>query len=316
MAEVSDPYAQDDDNVDGLVEEMGEHERDERRAAPATGPSNRDDEFEFDSEDTADEFEVEAKREPRAREQRRQERGGFQEAYKGAREDNDRLRREIGDLRAGQERGRDDDRGDHAKGEYDRNLKSARDERVRLIDTYNRAQTTGSLSEAEAGKMREDAWDMDQKIARLNNDEWARLREPSQSQRDQDALGATLKARAPDIYSNRAAQSLLMAKYQVKKAQGHRDSLELHDRCAEEVRDEMGLRRDDDRPEPTDRERAQLTGMPRGGTRGGRRTRSDPRRYKMNDSDRAMADVSHSHIKNANKRYQTWVNEVRPDITD
>jgi len=318
MSGVKDPYApDDDDNVDDLVEEMGEHERDERRAAPEPGPSNRDDEFEHDTEDTADEFEVQRpKGEQRPREQRRQERGGYQEAYKGAREDNDRLRREIGDLRQGQNRGQEQQGVDHAKAEYDRNLGSARDERKRMLESYNRGLTNGSMSDADAEKMREEAWELDQRIAKLNNDEWARQREPSQDQRRRDALGATLQARAPDVYANKAAQGLLNAKYQAKKAQGHQDSLQLHDLCVEEVRDEMNMRREEDRPEPTDRERAQLTGIPRGGTRGARRGRTSARSYKMNDSDRAMADVSHSHIKNPNQRYQTWVNEVRPDITD
>jgi len=318
MARVSDPYASDeDDNVDGLVNEMNEDEGRERRSAPVTGPSNDDDDYELDEADTADEFEVQQPGRARTpRDSRRQERSGFQEAYRGAREDNDRLRRERDNALANQQYGRERESVDHAKAEYDQRLSAAREERSSLIDNYNRGMATGGLSDQQQADMREKAFDMDQRIAKLNNDEWAREREPSEHQRRRDALNAQLSARAPDIYSNKVAQGLLIAKYGARKAGGARDSMELHDRCCEEVRDEMNLRSEDERPEPTERERARYAGSPRGGTRGGGKGRQRAGTYKMSDMDRQLADISHSHIKEPNKRYQAWVNSVRPDITD
>lgn len=317
MGKMIDPYADDgdDDNVNDLVKTMNEFEAEEGDEQPrgrAREPTQRDDEYEYDSADTPDEFEVGPKKAPpRAREERRQDRGSYREAYNGSRDENDRLRKRLEALEDDNRRGRDRDQGDDAEAVYEKKKEGMIAERERLIEDYNRGQTAGSLGPKDAAAMRTQARDIDTRLNKLDHDKWTAEAAPTPNQQRASALNATLSARAPDVYGNRVAHGLLLAKYQARREAGESDSMELHDRVCDDVRDEMGLRGERDRPRPTAHERSQYDGIPRGGARTSRRA-SASKGHHITEAEKKLADISHAHIPDQRKRHQAWVNDVVP----
>jgi hypothetical protein len=147
----------------------------------------------------------------------------------------------------------------HALGNIDRQIRANYEAIEANEEAYQSAwkNSGGKLSAEDRAKFRDRAIDLDVQNKTLVYDRAEAIRAP---ERERAARDASLRARAPDVYDNPKALEYMRATYNKEVLSGHKDSLELFERCAEETRQVILGKR----PAPDRSARQRSSGM-RGG---------------------------------------------------
>lgn len=333
-----DPYSDDDDddNVDNELAIFNRHQRRaSRRGADADADPDPADADDDDDPDDADDDDRGGERTTRSRERtgvelvqlddddptdldidppsrrgRRAARGGLHAAYEGQIQQNARLQARLELLEQGQ-RGQQqaDPDGDGDVEDLEADIEELEEKQERLVKSYEAGKA--NLSADEVAELRKEARSNERDLRdaqfEVNMKRHGLGKQQSASEVRQAALRAQFTTRNPDIYASEPARQLMVAKYQIaRELRQEPDSMELHDRCCEEVREELRMEPRGGRGRPSDADRRQTSGVPRSGGHG----RAGRRSVKMTDERKDMADIAFSHITDRKKRHNAWAQSV------
>jgi hypothetical protein len=302
----TDPFAEEDDDIDSGADEDSEPEIDLSEAEPEISIGEDDDE----------------RPSPSRQERRRARFNDVKERAERAEREAEEAKRRLNDLEQrasqypdprqlqayllGNQRGNQPD-------PIDAELKNVYQQQTQLADVWNARRSAGNLTPAEQNEMIERARDLDEKRVDLLNRRT--LMRTGVGQVDPDAihkqvLHAQIRQRHGDVYANQRQLQYADGEYQRLRALGEPDSMDTLDRAMDAARKRFGqqAKYTRHREPPSSSERARFTGTTSGG--GGNKPASERKTLKLTPELKQMADAALSHIKDERARYQQFANTV------
>ncbi len=300
-----DPFAQDEDdpsdNVDREVdtfkkevvkeEAKGGEEAIERLNAPDNFPENE--ELSVDEPDPKP-----------TREQKRAERSGFEAAFQGQRDENERLQARMVAMEQRFSQPAEPSKAEAQADPAAQQIEGLQQQQKDIHELWQKNYK--DMSAEDRTTMQARARKVDDDLQGLKFDQMARQRgfapARTQDQEQRAQLANRLHSENRDLYDDPQAHQVLLGNFAKARMRGEKESMELHDRVADETRAELGMPLRQGRPSPTDGQKQRLSGRSRGGgtkkgTKGTIRMR--PEYYKL-------ADAALGHIKDPVKRYSMW----------
>lgn len=296
-----DPFAQDDDdNVSSEVDTFNkELEKEEGKSGGEEALERLNPPEDFPE---GQELSVDAEPEPTRRE-KRAERSGFEAAFQGQRDENERLQRRIDQMEQRFSQPAAAGPGVDETDPDDERVEALQQQQADIHKLWQAGYK--DMSPDERTEMQKRARKVERSIKQLEFSQLARQAgfQPARSQaQEQNAqLANRLHSENKDLYDDPHAHQILLGNFAKARRNGEKESMELHDRVAEETRAELGMPTRGLRPDPTEGQKARLSGRARGGGRkaGKGSIGMRPEFYKL-------ADAALGHIKDPAKRYSAW----------
>lgn len=298
-----DPFAEDDDS--GGDDVASEVDTFKKELAKEEGKSGGEDALErLNPPDYPEgqELSVDADPEP-SRKEKRAERSGFEAAFQGQRDENERLQRRIEQMEQRFSQPAEPSNAEQTVDPADAQIEALQQQQADIHKLWQTGYK--DMSDSEKVDMQSRARKVD---SSLKQAEFAQLAKQAglapartQQQEKNAQLANRLHSENADLYDDPHAHQILLGNFARARRNGEKESMELHDRVAEETRQELGLPMRGVRPDPTDGQRARLSGRTRGG---GRKTGKGA--IGMRKEYYAMADAALGHIRDPAKRYQAW----------
>lgn len=307
-----DPFADDDGDDQGGVDKDVETFKREVAKGQAKEQGGGEEAFErlhaVEDYPEGEELSVDDDPEPKkTREEKRADRSGLEAAFQGQRDENARLQARMEQMEqrftqpAAPGPGVDDVDQDDAQVEA---LQQQQADIHKLWQTGYK-----DMSDNEKAEMQKRARKVDRSLKQLEFGQLARQAgyQPARSQQQEKnaQLANRLHSENADLYDDPHAHQILLGNFARARRNGEKESMELHDRVANETRAELGMPMRGNRPAPSEGEKARLSGRSRGGGTGAKKGT-----IAMRKEFYAMADASLGHIKNPAKRYNTWARTV------
>lgn len=297
-----DPFAQDDDdNVSGEVDTFN------KELAKEEGKSGGEEALERlnPPEDFPEgqELSVDAEEPEPTRKEKRAERSGFEAAFQGQRDENARLQARIDQMEQRFSQPAAPGSGVDEVDPADAQIEALQQQQADIHKLWQTGYKDMSADERTEMQKRARKVDRD-----LKQTEFAQMAQRagyqparSQAQEQNAQLANRLHSENKDLYDDPHAHQILLGNFAKARRNGEKESMALHDRVAEETRAELGMPTRGLRPDPTEGQKARLSGRARGGGRkaGKGSIGMRPEFYKL-------ADAALGHIKDPAKRYSAW----------
>lgn len=305
-----DPFSDDDGDDQGGVDKDVETFKKEVAKGEAEEKGGGEEAFErlHAVEDYPEGEELSVDEEPKkTRDEKRADRSGLEAAFQGQRDENERLNTRMQEMErrlaqpAAQAPSVDEVDPDDSR------IEALQQQQADIHKIWQSGFK--DMSETEKAEMQKRARKVDRDLKQTEFGQMARRAgyQPARSQQqEQNAqLANRLHSENKDLYDDPHAHQILLGNFARARRNGEKESLALHDRVAEETREELKMPLRGLRPPPTEGEKARLSGRSRGGGTGSKKGT-----IAMRKEFYAMADASLGHIKNPAKRYSTWARTV------
>ncbi len=249
------------------------------------------------------EFSVDEEEPPPDRESKRRERSGLYAALDGQKEENVRLRERMAAMEARFSQPADSVDSGPDEDPVDAELEGLQQQQEDIHKIWTNQYK--EMNEDERSSMKKRARRVDNAIQEKRFGQLAKRAglQParSQQQEQQAQLANRLYSEHNDLYGDATARQVLLGNFAKAKYKGEAETMDLHDRVADETREQLGMPLRQQRPGPTDQQRRAYAGSTRG-SRGGK----SKGMISMRPEFYAMADASLGHIKDPAKRYSAW----------
>lgn len=175
--------------------------------------------------------------------------------------------------------------------------------RQRLQETYQAKLSQKTLTIDEERQLQREARELEERLIDARVEKRTRaLKNPD----PQEAIVNNIRARHVDVYQNEAAIKYAQGLYQMRRARGAQDSMDLVDDCMDEARKEFKMGRFRHGVEPANGQRERYAAPPSGANAAP--PSLEGARIRMTPEFKRMANSMFAHIPDEAKRLQMWAN--------
>jgi hypothetical protein len=175
--------------------------------------------------------------------------------------------------------------------------------RQRLQETYQAKLSQKTLTQDEERQLQREARELEERLIDARVEKRTRtLKNPD----PQESVAQNIRARHVDVYQNEAAIKYAQGLYQMRRARGVQDSMDLVDDCMDEARKEFKMGRFRHGVEPANGQKERYAAPPSGAN--GQQPTLEGARVRMTPEFKRMANSLFAHIPDESKRMQLWAN--------